>query len=90
MFSISFTNQFKKDYSKASTKTIDIQKLHKAFEVLENTGTLPVEKYKTHLLKGNFTGHYEAHIKPDWLLIWLKYETEIRLVRLGSHSELFK
>lgn len=32
----------------------------------------------------------ECHIEDDWLLIWFdKEEDVIKLVRLGSHSELF-
>ena len=36
-------------------------------------------------------GCMECHIEGDFLLIWIDEETEtIELVRLGSHSELFK
>lgn len=32
------------------------------------TGTLPPQ-YRPHKLTGQYAGLWEAHIKPDWLLI---------------------
>ncbi|MCP4370797.1 MAG: type II toxin-antitoxin system YafQ family toxin [Deltaproteobacteria bacterium] len=42
-------------------------------------------------LSGNWGGHRECHISPDWLLIYKVNEDEklIEYVRTGSHSELF-
>jgi len=87
-FNLLFTNQFKKDYKKAIKRNLEIEKIHIAFQTLEKTGTLP-SKYKTHLLKGNYHFHYEAHINPDWLIIWHKQGNDITLVRTGSHSDIF-
>ena len=43
-----------------------------------------------HSLTGEYTNHRECHLKPDLLLIYKKPdEHTLRLVRLGSHSELF-
>jgi len=89
MYNISFTGQFKKDYKKIIKSNLEIEKLYKTYEILKETGTLPTVPYKTHILKGNYKGHHEAHIEPDWLLIWLKSDNEIKMVRTGSHSELF-
>jgi mRNA interferase YafQ len=47
-------------------------------------------KYRDHDLSGDWEGYRECHIKPDLLLIYRKFESDIlRLARLGSHSELF-
>ncbi len=90
MYILSFSTQFKKDYKRVLKRGYDIQKLHEAFIILEDTGTLPVSKYKTHLLKGDYKNHYEAHIEPDWLIIWFTVTNkEITLVRTGTHSDLF-
>ena len=45
-----------------------------------------------HRLKSEFINNWECHIKPDLLIIWIQIERpkEIKLVRLGSHSELFQ
>ena len=53
-------------------------------------GFLP-EKNKDHPLTGNWIGHRECHILPDWLLIY-RIEDDVlvlTLARTGSHSDLF-
>ncbi len=89
MYNLNFTGQFKKDFKKVEKSNLDIKKLEKAFEILIETGTLPVDKYKTHKMTGNYKGHFDAHIEPDWVIIWFTVDDEINLVRTGSHSELF-
>ena len=46
-------------------------------------------KFRDHALKGGYAGCRECHIKPDLLLIYEQTPEELRLIRLGSHSELF-
>jgi len=44
---------------------------------------------RDHPLIGEWKDHRDCHIKPDLILIYQKPdETTLRLVRLGSHSEL--
>ena len=48
-------------------------------------------KYRDHSLSGDYDGHRECHITPDWLLIY-KIEHNIltlTLTRTGTHSDLF-
>lgn len=72
----------------------DLQKLKLSGELvvvlshLLNGEPLPV-KNCDHALKGNLSGFRECHIRPDLLLLYEELDNEIRLVRLGSHSELF-
>ncbi|NBC12230.1 MAG: type II toxin-antitoxin system mRNA interferase toxin, RelE/StbE family [Gammaproteobacteria bacterium] len=48
------------------------------------------EQYRDHGLVGNWAGYRECHLKPDLLLIYQKPDaTTLRLVRLGTHSDLF-
>jgi mRNA interferase YafQ len=42
-----------------------------------------------HQLKGEWAGHRECHLKPDWLLIYKIKGDEITFERIGTHSELF-
>jgi mRNA interferase YafQ len=52
--------------------------------------TLP-EKFHDHPLTGEYTNHRECHLKPDLLLIYKKPDEQtLRLVRIGSHSEVFR
>ena len=47
------------------------------------------ERYRDHPLSGNWKDHRDCHIKPDLVLFYQKPDDEsLRLVRLGSHSEL--
>lgn len=56
---------------------------------LSETGMVP-EKYRPRPLSGNYRGTLECHIENDFLLIWVdESEQIIKLVRLGSNSELF-
>lgn len=47
------------------------------------------ERHRDHALIGDYEGCRDCHITPDWLLIYQITETELILVRTGSHSELF-
>ncbi len=83
------TTQFKKDFKKYANNKKKLSALEVVLFHLRETGTVP-EKFKPHPLSGNYKGTLECHIENDFLLIWVD-ETEytIKLVRLGSHSELF-
>lgn len=49
-----------------------------------------LEKYKLHRLIGEYKACWECYIEGDYLLIWMDESAQIiRLLRLGSHSELF-
>ncbi len=84
------TSQFKKDLKRYCNNPDKIASLEIVLELLQETGIVPPE-YKPHLLRGNYKGYMECHIENDFLLIWID-ETEeiIKLIRLGSHSDLFK
>lgn len=91
MYTIEATHQFKKDLKLCVKRGLDSDLITKVIEILEEKGTLPTT-YKPHILKGNYKGLWECHIKPDWLLVWEKKDA-IRLItlhRTGSHSDLFR
>lgn len=46
-------------------------------------------RHRPHKLGGEYSGRWECHIEPDWLLIWYSTETEIVFVRTGTHADLF-
>jgi len=48
------------------------------------------QKYQDRALGGDWVGYRDCHVKPDLVLIYAKPDDDIlRLVRLGSHSEVF-
>ncbi|WP_395061179.1 type II toxin-antitoxin system YafQ family toxin [Flavobacterium sp.] len=90
MYNLIFTTRFNKDIKLCKKRNYNFSELKSVIEILESKGNLPL-KYKSHILSGNYSKHWECHIKPDWLLIWLLDEAskEITLVRTGTHSDLF-
>ena len=65
---IVWTNRFKKDYELAMKRHLDIELLDNIIRKLASGEQLP-EKNKDHALTGNWVGHRECHIQPDWLLV---------------------
>ncbi len=87
---IVWTSQFKKDYKLAMKRRLDINLLDDIIRKLASGEQLP-EKYKDHALTGNWIGHRECHIHPNWLLIY-RIESDLlilTLARTGTHSDLF-
>ena len=84
-----YTTQFKKDYKKVKKQNKDLTKLRVVIEKLLE-GQILEPKYKDHPLSGNWKGHHDCHIEPDWVLIYRIATKDLFLERTGSHSELFK
>lgn len=83
------TGQFKKDLKRILNNPRKVSALKVVLGLLRETGTVTRE-YRPHFLTGIYRGHMECHIGSDFLLIWIdEREDVIKLVRLGSHSELF-
>lgn len=84
------TKTFDKSLKRCRRRGYDMEKLKRALVILLNEGKLP-SSYKPHRLKGNHAGEWEAHISPDWLLVWLQDEDQLTLLLLdtGTHSDLF-
>ena len=81
--------RYKKDLKRYQNKPSKIEALKIVQKHLKRSGTVPAE-YKPHMLSGNYKGYMECHIEDDFLLIWFDEATDvIKLVRLGSHHELF-
>ena len=79
-YTVKYTTSFKKDYKRAIKRGLKI-------EVLE---PLP-DKNRDHDLSGDWAGHRECHILPDWLLVY-RIEDDVlvlTLARTGTHSDLF-
>lgn len=91
MLDIYRSTQFKKDLKKIRKQGKNLLLLQEIVDLLCQSQSLP-EKNSDHSLVGNWKGYRECHITPDWLLIY-KVEDEVsllRLMRTGSHSELFQ
>ena len=89
-YEVKYTTHFKKDYKTAVKRGLKIELLKEVINILASGDKLP-EKYKDHALSGNWFGHRECHIQPDWLLVY-RFEDDVlvlTLSRTGTHSDLF-
>lgn len=89
-YTVKYTAQFKKDYKLAMRQKRDMSRIDHVIALLAQGEALP-ESNKDHALSGNWKGHRECHVAPDWLLIY-KLEQDVlvlTLTRTGSHSALF-
>lgn len=93
---LDYSLQFKKDYSRL--KRSGQYNVNKIKTLLDEVITCFIDgkplprKYRDHSLKGEWNECRECHLQGDLLLIYLidTIENVIILIRLGSHSELFK
>jgi mRNA interferase YafQ len=83
------TAQFKQDVKRLQRQGKDLAKLRTALESLAD-GEGPAPELRDHVLVGQYKGTRECHLEPDWLLIYERAESEIVLIRTGSHSDLFR
>ena len=91
IYSIRTTNQFRKSLKRMSKRGYNLDLLDNVVNILAKGKKLP-KKNKDHYLKGNYIGHRECHITPDWLLIYKITEKDLILLltNTGSHSDLFE
>jgi mRNA interferase YafQ len=66
----------------------DMAKLNILLRLLIEAAPLPTA-YQDHPLKGNWKGFRDAHIEPDWLLIYQISDDVVEFARTGSHADLF-
>jgi len=89
MRTLSFSGQFKRDVRIAERRGKDLSKLRALMSLLIEEKPLP-ESYLDHPLKGNWRSFRDAHIEPDWLLIYKIDGDKVRFERTGRHSDLFQ
>lgn len=83
------SGQFKRDVKRLEKRGKDMSKLRALLLLLIAGKPLP-PTYLDHPLKGDWKGYRDAHIEPDWLLIYRTTGDELYLARTGTHADLFK
>jgi len=89
-YTVKATNRFRKDYKLMEKRNLEMFLLDEIIMKLAQGIPLPSFN-RDHELTGNYAGHRECHIHPDWLLIY-RIENDIlvlTLTRTGTHSDLF-
>lgn len=92
MRTINRSSGFRRDYRREKRgqygRFLDEQ-LDAALQLLTTDQPLP-PRYKDHPMRGNRAGERNCHIRPDLVLVYAKpNSTDLNLLRLASHSELF-
>ena len=89
-YTVKPTTQFRKDYKLAKKRGMKMNLLDDIIKKLANGEKLPEKNYD-HPLSGNWEGHRECHIQPDWLLVYYHQDDVLvlTLARTGTHSDLF-
>ncbi len=89
---IIYEGQFKRDYKRAVKRGLNPDKLSEIVSMIADMKPLPPQN-KDHKLETsrNYKNMRECHIESDWLLVYqiLKDVLILRLVRTGTHSDLF-
>ncbi|MGP1436290.1 MAG: type II toxin-antitoxin system YafQ family toxin [Phocaeicola sp.] len=90
MKQIEYSAKAKKDLKRYRHKPRELKELFNVLKMLAQGQELSTP-YHPHQLHGEYEGCMECHIKSDFLLIWIDEDlSKIRVLRVGSHSELFK
>ena len=82
------SSQFKRDVRRAKLRGKDLGKLRALLAALIQQESVSA-RHRDHPLRRIWKSYREAHIEPDWLLIYRTKGDELHLVRTGAHSDLF-
>lgn len=88
MLTIVPSNRFMEELKQLKRQGKDLEELLAAVDLLAEDGNLP-DSYSPHQLTAEWSGVWECHIEPDWLLIYRVTGREVVLLRTGTHKELF-
>ena len=83
-----YSTQFHRDVKRAQKRGKNMDKLRELLAALIADQPLSA-RHKDHALKNNWSGYRDAHIEPDWLLIYCIQDDVVRFERTGTHADLF-
>ena len=83
------TKTFLKDYKKVKLSDQHYSKYIQYLSLLLKGQNLP-EEALDHALKGEYKSFREFHISGDMLIIYIIEDEYLKLVRIGTHSQLFE
>ena len=90
IYEVFYSGSFKRDIKRCQKRGLDLSLLQEVVDILRITGSLPA-KYHPHRLSAQYAGYWEAHIQPDWLIVWEQNDTKLYLLftNTGTHSDIF-
>lgn len=90
MYSFQSKTKFRRDVRAAQKRGWNLDLLNATYAILAEHGALP-PAYGSHPLRGDYLGCLDAHIRPDWVLIYEVIEQDkiVVLHRTGRHQDVF-
>lgn len=88
MLTVRRQKSFFKDLAKVKMSNQHYSRYISFLAKLLNEEELPPQA-RDHPLTGNYSDTREFHISGDLLLIYFTTDTELVLIRIGTHSQLF-
>ena len=82
------TKQFERDIKRCQKRGKNMEKLKTLIVLLLEEQPLPIH-YRDHPLGRDWQDWRDAHIEPDWLLLYRVDDGALILSRTGSHADLF-
>jgi len=82
------TTAFEKDVRRVLKQGKNLGKLEGIVNTLLDGEPLAA-RCRAHPLRGDWAGHWDCHVEPDWILLYRVTGKALVLVRTGSHAELF-
>ncbi len=89
MLDIAIHKTFTKEIKKVKLNPTNTAKLFMFISLLLNEEDLPSES-RDHELTGNYKDTKEFHISGDLLVVYRIEDSTLELLRIGTHSQLFK
>lgn len=85
------TKSFRRDLKRiARNKSFNDEEFQKFIDMLASDAELD-QRYRDHALKNppkELRGARDIHYKPDIVILYVKTQNTLKLIRIGSHSEL--
>lgn len=86
---VTATKTFQRDAKKLTAKQQFSIEMTEVLYLLQRNQPLP-RQYLDHALQGEMKGYRDCHVFNDLVLIYqIINDEELKLIRIGSHSEIF-
>jgi len=85
---IKLTARFERDFAKRIAGTPLEAEFEALLDLLAVGAALPAN-YRDHPLKGDRAGVRDCHLRADLVLLYSRSDKLLKLVRIGTHADLF-
>ena len=85
---IKLTTRFERDFARRIAGTPLDAEFEDLLGLLVSGATLPT-KYRDHPLKSDRSGVRDCHLRADMVLLYSRSDKLLKLMRIGTHADLF-